>query len=905
MDGGFALRLLGPFEAGCDDEPVDVGGPRQRVVLARLALEAGRTVVVERLVDAVWGERPPETARRQVHTAISALRRRLDGVPGWGSLRTEPAGYRLDIDPTRVDLLRFETAVGEAHRLLGADRPGDAVRAFRDGLALWRGPALAGLGDRLGAHAARLEEARLAALEECLDHEARNGGGPRTLADLTQAHAEHPLRERFTAALMLALSRAGRQSEALAAYRRTAEALSGELGVDPGPLLERRFTEILRADLDPEPPAPAWTAPLRQLPASVPALIGRDREVAALDSAAFGQAAPGRPAIVVLGTAGIGKSTLAVAWAHRVAERYPDGQLYADLRGHDTLHPPLRAGDVLHRFLEALGVPAERIPGDEEGRAAQFRSIVAGRKLLLLLDNARDEEQIRPLLPGAPGSLVLVTSRTELTGLVAGGTATPLTLGTFDATRSRALLAERLGADRLTTDPGATDEVIRRCAGLPLALAVLGARALATPDRSLGTLARELAAAGPLEVLDAGLPAFDVRSVLSVSYAALGEEAARLFRLFGAHAGPDLTVPAAAALSDRPPVVVTRALRELTRGHLATEHETGRFALHDLLRAYAREIGHADHRPALRRLLDYYLATAYAGSVCTARRLARVVLPVPVSAGTFRDGDEALAWFGTEQANLDGLPARARDAGLPGHAWRLACAIGISLHWRGHWKDAIVLHQTELEATADPYGRQQLHYGLGCIYQAYGFAPEASRHLGRALALAQERGDTGAAADARLDVGNVLFEGGDKAKAIAHARTALAYYREHGEVMGEAGALNALGWFQAGSGDFRGGLELCEQSLARLHASGADDPVAEAAVIDSIGLCRSGLGDHDAAIEEYRRAAEIIGRRASRHRLHIAIVTGLAEAYRAAGRETAATREFERVAALRESLGLG
>jgi hypothetical protein len=451
----------------------------------------------------------------------------------------------------------------------------------------------------------------------------------------------------------------------------------------------------------------------RQLPAAVPHFTGRAGELAALSRlleppAGASEASGGAVVISAIGgTAGIGKTALAVHWAHRVARRFPDGQLHVNLRGFDPSGSPVEPGEAVRGFLDALGIAAERIPATPEAQAALLRSLLTDRQMLIVLDNARDAQQVRPLLPGSPGCLVLVTSRNQLTGLAVAEGARLLMLDVLPDTEARELLARRLGARRASAEPGAVAELAGLCARLPLALSVVAARAGARPGFSLAALAAELRdARGRLDVLDTGEAATSVRAVFSWSYASLSARAARMFRLLGLHPGPDLTVPAAASLAGVPVQQARDTLAELTGAHLLAEHLPGRLACHDLLRVYAAERAHADESEAERhsavgRMLDHYLYTAYAASIALypARDPIALCARQPAAEPEHIDGnDDALAWLVAEHRVLVMVIAQAARDGFDAYAQALPETLATFLDRHGHWHDCITSQRIALAA---------------------------------------------------------------------------------------------------------------------------------------------------------------------------------------------------------------
>ncbi|MEU6220798.1 BTAD domain-containing putative transcriptional regulator [Streptomyces sp. NPDC047022] len=665
QQGRFEFRLLGPLEAVGDGRAMPLGGPQVRGVLARLLVDLGRTVSVAALVDELWGERAPDDAHRTVRTYVSRLRRAMAGPPRGGPrevLVTRAPGYQLAVEPEAVDAVRFERLAAQGRQALAESRPGPAHELLTAALALWRGSALAefeGL-PAVGCEAVRLEGLRLTVVEDRIEAALAAGQHGPLVGELEELVRAHPVRERLRGQLMMALYRSGRQAEALGAFQDARSVLVDAYGVEPSPTLVGIHQRILRQEpgldlgavvataaaavpgpiAEPRPPGPA-TAPLHpgpaahpadpgpaayprvpapaaepaagvmpvpaQLPLTVVGFTARKDELAQLDTAALDAV----PLTVISGTAGVGKTSLVVHWAHRVAPRFPDGQLYADLHGFDPSGTALDPADCLRGFLNALGLPPRSLPAGLLAQSALFRSMLAGKRVLVVLDNARDAEQVRPLLPGSSGCLVVVTSRDQLTPLVVAQGAASLRLDPLTAGQARDLLIRRLGHDRVACEPGAADEIAAHCAGLPLALAVAATRAAVRPGHSLSALSAQMSkAAARLDAFEGGDAGTDLRSVFSWSYRTLGAEAARLFRLLGLYPGPDLSAHAAASLVRCPVERARWTLAELCRANLLTEQAPGRYALHDLLRAYAAELALAEEdadtrRVAVHRVVDH------------------------------------------------------------------------------------------------------------------------------------------------------------------------------------------------------------------------------------------------------------------------------------------------------------
>jgi DNA-binding SARP family transcriptional activator/Tfp pilus assembly protein PilF len=879
--------LLGPLEVRIGPRRIDVNGGRQRQVLAVLLLGAGRAVSFAELAAAVWDANPPATARRQVHTAVWQLRRTLARHGAADLLRSEPIGYRLCVDVGQVDLARFEAGLAGASRLVAAGKPREVAATLRSALSLWRGRAFDGLtGEILEREAGRLEQLRIAAVEDCIEAELAAGDGHDHVAELSALVAEHPLRERLAAALMLALYRDGRQAEALQVYRRVAEALAAELGVDPGADLQQRYVAILRGD--PGPPA-AQQAALRpvpavpaQLPADVAGFAGRRPVLARLDEllAGGGDAWPidgpasgprtRSPAVVisaVSGTAGIGKTALAIHWAHRVADRFPDGQLYVNLRGFDPTAAPMDPGQALRGFLTALHVPAQDIPADPDAQAALYRSTIAGRRMLVVLDNARDSAQVRRLLPGASGCLVLVTSRNQLAGLVATDGARPIVLDLLPVDDARQVLVRRVGQHRIANEPEAVRQIIDACVRLPLALAIVAARAATNPHLSLQAIAAELADGHDrLDTLTSGDPCSDVRTVFSWSYRALSPDAARLFRLLGLHPGPDISTSAAASLSGVTRAQVRPALTELIRNNILMEPTAGRYTFHDLLRAYATDLAHTteaeqQRQAAVLRALDHYVHSAHAAARLLNPHRDQITLPPPrpgVTPEDPADHERAMAWFTAEHLVLVAAVDYAASTGHDTHTWQLAWALTEFLHRQGQWHDQVTTGTAAVAAAhraADPSTQAGAHRLLARAYVQLGRFDDGQLHLRRALDLYHEAGDGVGEAHTHNTLGWVWATQGRHADALHHAEEAFRLFRVTGHRPGQALALNGIGWLYAQVGEPEPALGACRQALALFQE--LDDRTGQAHTWDSLGYAHHELGEHSQAIACYQQALDL------------------------------------------------
>ncbi|MFI6177833.1 AfsR/SARP family transcriptional regulator [Nonomuraea sp. NPDC051191] len=961
--------LLGPMDVRVAGRPLALHGPRQERTLAALLLDADRVVTVDQLVDVVW-EEPPASARRQIQDLVTRLRRTLaDAGAAPGLITTQRAGYLLRPGERGLDARTFESLTAAARQTARADTAA-AVAGYREALSLWRGPFLAGVRGRAFEGAARIwQERRLAAVEECLTLELSLGRHHEVIAEALELVERHPFRESLVELLMRALHGAGRLADALDAYRALQQRLADELGLDPGADLRRLHDLLLRSQTEAVPPVPPVPpVPAAQvsgyvaamLPPGVYGFAGRAAELARLDSllAAAGEQPDAVVIAAVTGTAGVGKTALAVHWAHRVRDRFPDGQLYVNLRGYDQSGRPTTPVEAMRVFADALGAPANRVPSTPEAWTGLYRSLLAGRRMLIVLDNARDADQVRPLLPGAPGCLVLVTSRDQLPGLIAAEGAHPLRLDLLSVPEARELLSRRLGGERVAAEPGATAEIIDRCARLPLALAVIAARAAGHPGFPLSAIAGELPVVHDnLDAFDADGPGTQVRLVLSWSHQGLGAEAGRLFRLLGLHPGPDLGLPAAARLAGLPVARTRPLLAELCRAHLLSQHAPGRYSFHDLLRAHAVELvqaltPEAERRAATRRLLDHYLHAAHAAAILLnphrdpiplipaepdPRRSAlpegRSVLPdgrsaLPEGRSVLPDGRSALpeggsvlpeggsvlpeggpvdreaasAWFAAECAVLVAAVNLAAAQGFDTHAWQLAWTLADFLDRRGMRHEHLAVQTAALAAArrgGDRSGQACVHGNLGWANTAIDRFKDARTHFLLALDLYGELGDPTGQARVHGNLSTMYSWKGHHRDALDHATRALTLYRAAGHPTGQARALNAAGWFHAQLGDQEQALDHCRQALDLHRRLG--DVLGQANACDSLGYACHRLARHEEAVSWYERAVELFHEAGNRY--HQAdTLTRLGDTLHAAALPDAAADKWRRALTLLEDL---
>ncbi|TLS42699.1 AfsR family transcriptional regulator [Streptomyces montanus] len=630
------FEVLGPLRVCRDGKELDLGFPQQRALLGLLLVRAGRPVPTGEIVDVLWSERPPASALNVVRRYAGSLRRLLEPglpprAPGRRLLR-RAGGYLLEVGEDELDLLRFRDLTKRGKRAAATGRPEVALRHFVEALSGWRGPVAMGIPVSVREHAvfAAVERELVRTTVMAADAALLCGRTEHVLPRLRRAVELDPLNESLRSKLVMSLAAAGLQAEALAAFKAVRRLLAEELGVSPGVELSEAHLRVLRQELRPAGSAPAHeqrTARAEapepvvrpaQLPPAGRDFSGRRAELGRLleiTEAASDYA--GAPAgVLISGMAGIGKTTLAVHGAHALADRFPDGQLHVELRGFDPSRAPLEPAEALRGMLAGLGV-SRHLPNGLDALAGLYRSVLSGRRVLILLDDASGTEQVRPLLPASPGCLTLVTSRNGLPSLIASG-AHPLRLGLPSAADARAVLAVRIGHERLTAEPAAADEIVERCGRLPLALDIVAARALSRPDVPLAAIAAELRLSeGSLDAFAGADGATDARTAFACSYRSLPPDSARLFRLLSVHPGPDIAADAGAVLADLPARRVRLILDELADAHLLTEHTPGRYAQHDLLRVFAAELS-AEHdslterQAARQRLLAHIPHTDHA-----------------------------------------------------------------------------------------------------------------------------------------------------------------------------------------------------------------------------------------------------------------------------------------------------
>ena len=687
--------------------------------------------------------------------------------------------------------------------------------------------------------------------------------------------------------------------------------LLGATAAEQGALATARdgVEELLRAGASVDGAAPARVVP-RQLPGGVAGFTGREAVLARLDEL-LAAGPDGAVIAAVSGTAGAGKTAVAVHWARRVADRFPDGQLYVNLRGF-AAGSAMAPAEAVRMFLDALGVPPLGVPAGQDAQVGLYRSLLADRRMLILLDNAATADQIRPLLPAAPGCLALVTSRDQLTSLVATEGAHPIRLDRLSAAEARQLLATRLGAARVAAEPAGVEAIIAACARLPLALVVVAARAAVHPSFPLATLAGELGENdGGLQVLHGGDAAADVQAVFSWSYLRLGPQAARLFRLLGLHAGPDIGEAAAASLAGVSVAEARQALTELVRASLLDEHVPARYAFHDLLRVYAAELAHTvdtatERDDAIDRSLDHYLQTGHPAAILLNPHCYPPAVPPARPAVTPKqllDGAQARAWFDAEHRVLVASVDFAWSTGRDVRCWQIAWSLVDYLDRRGHWQDWIAVLSTGLAAArraADLPGQALTCRHLARAYIRLQRFDEADTSMRSALEMYERLGDSNGQAHIHGNLGYLAEQQSRHRDAIKPAERSLELFRIAGDQRGEGIALNNLGWYHLQLDDCQLALDYCRQALALQRE--VDDRASMATTLDSIGFAQSRLGQFGPAKDAYQQALLLTRETGDRYYEAITLVH-LGDTQHATGEPEAARQTWQQALAIFDELG--
>jgi DNA-binding SARP family transcriptional activator/tetratricopeptide (TPR) repeat protein len=890
-DVGF--RTLGPIEIVAGGEPVRVAPGRQTVILGALLLEANRVVSIDQLIDAVWEERPPTTARSQIQICVSALRQLFTKLGVDCPIVTAPPGYLLKVADGQLDMQSFAQGVAEAERVAGEGRLAEAADLLRQVLTLWRGPALGGESSTLLRNKAiRLDEDRLQALETCFDLELRLGRHRQLVGELGGVVQEYPLRERLRGQYMLALYRSGRSADALETYRLGRRILVDELGLEPGEELRRLESAILAEDGElalvarPQSTVTGVTAvPVvapHQLPADIVDFTGRERLVAEAEAVLANRAEDGWadravPVVLIAGKAGIGKTALAVHVAHKLhRDGFPDGQLFCNLAG--TQREPVAPSDVLARFLRALGVPGASIPDTVDERADMYRSLLAAKRVLVVLDDVATESQVVPLLPGSGSCAVLVTSRARLTGIPGGRL---LDVGVLGAEQALAMLASVVGAERVAREPAAADALVRVVGGLPLALRIVAARLAARPHWSLASMLGRLAdERRRLDELTHG--DMMMRASLSLTYDGLQPAAARLFRLLGVVAAESVPSWLAAALLDEDPVESASLLELLVDTQLLDVagldlNAEPRYAFHDIIRLFAgerlaRSEDESARRQALVRVLGGWLSLVesahrkvYGGDFTVLRgNSPRWTPPAEVTAVAVAD---PLRWLDAERPNLCAAVGQAADAGLHEQAWELAVYLVTLFEAFSYFDDWQATHDRALEAVraaANRRGEAALLCSLGSLHVSRRRLAAAHAVLHPALSLFKTIGDDYGVATVQRNLA-LLYdnEGETEAASTAYQRAADGF-RRFGDPVGQAYVIAQIAQIELNQGKTPSAIDRLRDALEACRD--VDSPRVEAMVLLRLGEAMVQQRQYDEAhlimstvLEMVRRFRDSVG----------------------------------------------
>src|SRR5579859_927716 len=940
------FRLLGPLEVWDEEDWREIRAPKWRSLLAVLLIRAGQVVPVDVLINEMWQHAAPETAANLVSIYVLRLRRLMVDKDS-SILRTRAPGYQLRLSEGDSDVQVFEALVHDGRRALAAGNAEGAAGLLAEALALWRGSPLADVPATplVEIETQRLAEPRLDAAELRITAELACGGAAQVIPELRRLLAYHPLRENLWVLLMRALDAAGRHAEALDAYGQARNAISGELGVDPGAELRHLYADMLAQDdllareggeapgsisagtvtAGPGPPEPASTvaeasvsrsAPApAQLPADVADFTGREDQVRHLcdllsSADAHGEGGAVRIALVA-GSGGLGKTSLAVHAAHQVRGSFPDGQLYVDLLGA-TPHP-LGVGDVLARFLRDLGVDGRDIPVDEAERSARYRTALAGRRMLIVLDNARDAAQVRPLLPGTASCSVLVTTRSRMPDLAS----TQLVdLNVLDDEDALTLFSRVVGEKRAAAEPEATAEVLLACAGLPLAIRICAARLATRSGWTIATMANRLRDEHRrLDELSVGDLA--VRASFQVSYAALSASAqpaglapAVAFRLLGLWPGPSISSAAGAALFGIAEDLATDALEALVDAHLLESTSPDRYKFHDLLRVYAAEramadLSEPDRDAAIGRLLRWYMRTSDAAASAVAAHRYNVPLepagadPAPL---TFATAGEALSWYDSERVNLVAATRQAASSGLHEVAWRIPAPLFVVFQSRNNWVDCISTHRIALDSARRLGNRQGEAWVLNNLGWALGIAGNSDSigYLEQALAIRREIGDRIGEAQAANNLADAYRALGKREEALELLLRALDLNREVGYRLGEGVDLVNLGDVLLALDRADEAIEYLQQ--ARRTFAEIDHPDGTGYALYWLGQCYASLGRDAEALDCLEQALASHQAAGNRYRQAVTLKS-LGRAQARAGLFAAAKESSAEAAAIFEDLG--
>ena len=901
------VEVLGEVKARAGEQEITLGPPRQRAVLAILAMRANQTVSRAELIDGVWGDAPPASVEGSVHTYIHGLRRALS-VSDQAVLTRTGAGYQLVLGQRELDLNVVETRLAEARGLARAGKGSASADLISECLALWRGIPLSGLpGPFAESERVRLTELRYQLVEERAELMLAAGRHRELVTELSEAVEAEPFREGLRAQLMLALYRSGRRADALAEFEAVRRLFADELGLDPGAALTDLHLRMLRSEPGLESPAETPPQPRPQVPAQLPHeapdFVGRATELEQLATWCAVTRASGKALVIsaIDGAGGIGKTTLAVRFARMVAESYPDGQLYLDLRGFDPNRAPLSANDALGQLLWALGSTRQRSEPDE--LVSMYRTVLSDKRVLILLDNAVSTEQVRDLLPGTSNSLVLVTSRNRLSGLVARDGARRLTLGLLTESEALDLLRNTVGRQRIDDDPAAAAELVRLCGYLPLALRVAAEKISGRPDTSLRELVENLHAAQDrldnLHVDDDEMTS--VRSVISWSYTSLEDELARTFRLLGLVRTPNIDAFAAASLLGRPVAETGDLLRTLSEQHLL-EPESDRYGFHDLIKVYAGEMAYSEELPearreAIRELMVWYLTGMRTALIRLIKDYPLPPLEIPETTHPLPDfatRESAWKWYEQETKNVAALIEHAGELGEHEIAWQLAWCTYNSFYATGlmsEWIQILTVALASTEQLADPGPKARILMFLGIGNSRIGRNEAAVEYLERGLSVARGIDNDHLRSSMLANLASTLREMKRYEEGIAYAREAVELAKPESPQYQKAGSIDALCELYVESGQPEQALRYAELGLEAARA--CDAALLEANMMVNVAHAYRDMADMTMAMREYEAALELCMRQGDRYHEALALL-GIAELRRRMGQYEDARKHAHR-----------
>jgi DNA-binding SARP family transcriptional activator len=821
------FKVFGGLGCRRDGSDVDLGPVRQRIILAKLLAAGGDAISLDTIVDSLWDDQPPASAANQIHRHVGNLRRILEpdlDIRETGRyLLPAGTGYRLVLATEASDLAMYRELVRRAREALAGGDVVAGVRAYLTALELGRSPAFTDLPTSVltSPDFVAIERERLAVALAASEAGITHGMAGAVLTPLLSVAATAPLDEALQACLIRAYVATGHRAEGVRVFERTRQRLAEELGVDPGPELREAYRELLASGWTlqeelhpPEAPRPA------QLPPPVAGFVRRNDVAAALDDQLSDAFSDTTIVITVLGgMGGIGKTALAVHWAHQISNEFPDGQLFLNLRGLDPDGRIMSPGEALASLLASLGEPAFSSPGEDvDAQAARYRSRLFGRRLLILLDNARDSDQVRPLLPASRGCLVIVTSRNRMTSLVTREGARYLHVGRLTGAESRQLLINRLGARRATANPDALDRIISLCAGLPLALAIVAARVALNPALPLSAVVSDVSAPSDrLDALSSADSSDDVRSVFSWSYRALDSATARVFRVLAVHPGPGMSLASVASVAGVGRAQARAQLMELVTANLLDLSQAGRYVLHDLLRAYAGELLDEDHeRPEYeRRLILHYLHSARAAYARHHRQPVGTVdePPPDVTPEAFDSVSEAAAWYARERSALWATIDLALALGLGRDAAVMvlaASAPGSNSIPAGRTPTVLAILDV-VSGLGEPLMEAELLRAVGAVFAP---SPPADDYLRRALSIFEGAGELAGQADVLRSLAVLSLSRADHDSADTYGERSVGLARQTGRQELLAVSLLTLTRALLGSGRFEAGIRAADEGLA-------------------------------------------------------------------------------------------